>query len=48
MRFHPFVQVNEAFDEIEHGNEDALKQTLERQKTQLRQLIELINGPLSK
>lgn len=33
----PFpVQVNEAFEELEDGNEDALKEVLERQKSQLR------------
>jgi dynein heavy chain len=42
------VQVNEAFEELEDGNDDALKTVLERQKAQLSDLIELINGPLSK
>ncbi|EFN51782.1 hypothetical protein CHLNCDRAFT_139734 [Chlorella variabilis] len=31
------VIVDEAFEELEDGNEDALKEVLERQKTQLRQ-----------
>ena len=30
------LQVNEAFEELEDGNEDALKEVLERQKVQLR------------
>lgn len=29
-------QVNEAFEELEDGNDDALKAVLERQKAQLR------------
>ncbi len=30
------LQVNEAFDELEDGSEDALKEVLERQRVQLR------------
>lgn len=41
-------QVSDAFAELECGNEDALKNLLERQKAQLREIIKLINGPLSK
>ena len=41
-------EVNDAFAELEGGNEDALKAVLERQKAQLSDLIGLINGPLSK
>lgn len=41
-------EVNDAFAELEAGNEDALKAVLERQKAQLSDLIGLINGPLSK
>jgi dynein heavy chain len=41
-------QVNDAFAELEGGNEDALKNLLERQKAQLSEIINLINGPLSK
>lgn len=41
-------EVNEAFEELEDGNEDALKLVLEKQKAQLSDLIELINGELSK
>ncbi|KAL4513647.1 hypothetical protein Ndes2526A_g04979 [Nannochloris sp. 'desiccata'] len=41
-------QVNDAFAELEGGNEDALKTLLERQKAQLSEIIELINSPLSK
>ena len=33
--FH-LLQVNEAFEELEDGNEDALKEVLDRQKAQLR------------
>jgi hypothetical protein len=44
----PYEQeVNEAFDELEEGNEDALKGEYERQVAQLAGLIELINGPLT-
>jgi dynein heavy chain len=41
-------EVADAFDELEDGNEDALKAEYERQVTQLAGLIELINGDLSK
>ncbi|KAF6251999.1 flagellar outer dynein arm heavy chain beta [Scenedesmus sp. NREL 46B-D3] len=41
-------EVNEAFDELEEGNEEALKTEYERQVNQLVGLIELINGDLSK
>lgn len=40
-------EVSEAFDELEEGNEDALKNEYERQVSQLSGLIELINGDLS-
>ena len=40
-------EVNEAFDELEDGNEDALKGVHERQVSQLAALIALINGDLS-
>lgn len=42
------LQVNEAFEELEDGNEDALKEVLETQKQQLSDIIALINGDLSK
>ncbi|GBF97683.1 flagellar outer dynein arm heavy chain beta [Raphidocelis subcapitata] len=41
-------EVNEAFDELEEGNEDALKAEYERQVSQLAGLIEMINSDLSK
>ncbi|KAL4450636.1 hypothetical protein ABPG77_000992 [Micractinium sp. CCAP 211/92] len=41
-------EVSEAFEELEDGSEDALKEVLERQKAQLSDLIDLINGPQSK
>jgi len=41
-------EVNEAFADLEAGNEDALKAVYDRQKTQLSDLIALINGPLTK
>lgn len=36
LRYNPLPQVNEAFEELEDGNDEALKLVLERQKTQLR------------
>lgn len=41
-------EVDNAFEELEDGNEDALKDVLEMQKVQLSDLIHLINGPLHK
>ncbi|KAI8473051.1 MAG: flagellar outer dynein arm heavy chain beta [Monoraphidium minutum] len=41
-------EVSEAFDELEDGNEDALKSEYERQVSQLAGLIEMINGDLTK
>lgn len=41
-------EVNDAFAELEGGNEDAMKGVYDRQKAQLADLIALINGPLSK
>lgn len=40
-------EVNEAFDELEEGNEDALKSEFDKQVLQLADLIELINGELT-
>ena len=40
-------EVNEAFDELEEGNEDALKSEFDKQVSQLADLIELINGELT-
>ena len=45
--FHWFKEVNEAFDELEEGNEDALKTEYDKQVSQLADLIELINGELT-
>lgn len=41
-------EVNDAFSEMERGNEDALKAVYRRQCDQLSELITTINGPLSK
>ncbi len=43
----PHLQVNDAFDELEEGNEEALKVVFERQVSQLADLINLINGKLT-
>ena len=40
-------EVNEAFDELEEGNEDALKSSFDKQVSQLADLIDLINGELT-
>ncbi|CAD7696266.1 unnamed protein product [Ostreobium quekettii] len=40
-------EVNEAFDELEEGNEDALKAEWDKQVSQLADLIVLINGELT-
>lgn len=40
-------EVNEAFDELEDGNEDALKGEFDKQILQLTDLIVLINGELT-
>ena len=40
-------EVNEAFDELEEGNEDALKNEYDKQVAQLSDLIDLINGELT-
>lgn len=40
-------EVNEAFDELEEGNEDALKNEYDKQVSQLSDLIVLINGKLT-
>eukprot|EP00891_Asterochloris_glomerata_P002883 jgi/Astpho2/2883/Aster-01037 len=42
------VDVNEAFEELEEGNEDALKATFDKQVHQLSDLIDIINGELTK
>lgn len=39
--------MNEAFDELEEGNEDALKLEYDKQVSQLSDLIDLINGELT-
>ncbi|KAF5834390.1 hypothetical protein DUNSADRAFT_8976 [Dunaliella salina] len=41
-------EVNEAFEELEEGNEDAMKAELDRQFAQLGDLIDTINQPLDK
>lgn len=41
-------EINEAFDELEDGNEDALKGEYDKQVNQLCDLIDLINGQLTK
>lgn len=41
-------EVNEAFDELEEGNEDALKVEWEKQKSQLADLVVEINKPQKK
>ncbi|KAK9808985.1 hypothetical protein WJX72_007373 [[Myrmecia] bisecta] len=41
-------EINEAFEELEDGNEDALKVAYDKQVAQLVDLIEIINGELSK
>ncbi|DBB00312.1 TPA: Dynein beta chain, flagellar outer arm [Trebouxia sp. C0004] len=40
--------VNEAFEELEEGNEDALKGIFDKQVSQLADLITIINGELTK
>ncbi|CAG9462750.1 unnamed protein product [Pedinophyceae sp. YPF-701] len=41
-------EVNEAFSELEDGNEDALKAEYQRQVDQISDLIDIINTPLTK
>ena len=41
-------EVNEAFDELEEGNEEALKLVWDKQVLQLKDLIDIINGELTK
>jgi dynein heavy chain, axonemal len=47
-RTHFTNEIEQAFAELEDGNEEALPRALERQKTHLSQLIEVINGDMSK
>lgn len=41
-------QINDAFSELEEGNEEALKNEYQRQVNQLSDLIDIINGELTK
>ena len=41
-------EINEAFDELEEGNEEALKGCWDKQVMQLKELIVIINGELTK
>lgn len=41
-----FQEINAAFDDLEEGNEDALKLEYDRQVAQLADLIVVINSPL--
>jgi dynein heavy chain len=47
-RTHFTNEIEQAFAELEDGNEEALSRALNRQKTHLSQLIEVINGDMSK
>lgn len=47
-RTHFTNEIEQAFAELEDGNEEALPRALERQKTHLSKLIEVINGDMSK